>query len=327
MLKLFPLLLFCVSTVVLGQGTTAKYEWSTEASDILKEIQDDSGVPSDTLGIRNVFLGPDFPLTRLRKNVAKEELVALTSHDNPIVRCYAFKALTMVSEPDAFAVLIKHLQDTVEVQVYAGCLGSEDYVGDFFMSTYSGREAITHDSAHLVRVDSLLLFTPNKLVARDAAARRAGDEKKYYERIRELAIHERFFGALLALAKFRKDRDAAIILNTKVNDKWNKNVSRTPAIIAVSGFVHPSFFPSLATAVDQLVANPGSEKPILLFRAIVAYGNTQSRDLLSRIFEIPDRKIRQANLEDLSRTLIVNSNPVYNDLRKRLGIKLIASAK
>lgn len=130
---------------------------SDEAKAVLTEIETDNIVPSDTMGLRFEYLPKDYPLTVLREKLQVNELVMLTKHNNPIVRCYAFKALTMVSEQEAFSLLAHHFQDTAQVYTHAGCFGKDVLVGDFFVSVFKGSETKRIDSTYLRALDSFLI--------------------------------------------------------------------------------------------------------------------------------------------------------------------------
>src|SRR5688572_15665433 len=81
-----------------GQSDFDVNKLSADGKSILAKIETDDYVPSDSMGFW--FPVPkDYPLTVLRKKLGVAELMELVKHHNPIVRCYAFKALTMVSEP------------------------------------------------------------------------------------------------------------------------------------------------------------------------------------------------------------------------------------
>jgi hypothetical protein len=159
---------------------------SIEGKAIVSEIHKYNSVPFDTtLAFRVKYLPKDYPLTRLREKLAIDELTELTKHNDPIVRCFSFKALTQRDESAAFLVVKHHLQDTTKVSAYRGCFGGIEFVGDYFVGVFQGREAISHDTTHLYTLDSLLIFIPNKLKSRSDAIKRAGEKGKYYSRIKE----------------------------------------------------------------------------------------------------------------------------------------------
>ena len=292
---------------------------SDDAKTIVAIIEEEDMVPSDTMGLRSGYLPKDYPLTLLRQKLTIDELVYLTNHKNPVVRSYAFKALTMMNEPAAFDILKDHLQDTIKVSTYYGCFRSDEYVGDFFVSAYRGREAVSHDSIHLNLLDSLLIFTPNKLRSRDHAIRNAAQRGKYYNRIRDFVVNEKLGAGIIALAHFKNPDDVDIIMETAPSGgALFEDHPLGTTLFAISLFPDPGFLPFLEHHLPSMMTRPPDLECRFLYRAISNYNNKKAKDLLSQPLQIPDRALRVEHLEALSEVLKKNSHPVYDDLRRRL---------
>ncbi|MBL0740718.1 hypothetical protein [Chryseolinea lacunae] len=291
---------------------------SNEAKGIVSLIENDDTVPSNTMGLHAGYLPKDYPLTLLREKLTIEELVELTNHNSPIVRWYGFKALTQRSENAAFQVITSHLQDTIQISTYSSCLERDEFVGDYFLDVFRGHEAISHDSLHSNTLDSLLIFTPNKLEARNWAIRRAGKKLKYYSKIREVAITDRLAGAVIALANFKRAEDADIIMEMKVTGEPFRHYPLATTFFAISKFPHPKFLPFLEDHLQQIMSKPPGVESSFFYQAISNYNNKQGGVLLARGFQINDKALRSKHLEELSRALTKNSNPIYKDLRKRI---------
>lgn len=319
-MKLYTLIfLSCGALTSFAQSGFEFSKLSAEGRSILKRIETYESVPADTLGIKFEFLPKDYPQSVLRERVPIVELKELTNHHNPIIRCYAFKALTMVSEPEAFSVLKKHFQDTVVISTHHGCFKSDEFVGDFFINVYRGPEAILHDSSHAKVLDSLLIFLPNKLNARSTAMQRMVPNEKYYQRIRAIVIKEKNFGALIGLAKFEKVQDIELIMTTTVKAEWlYTRLSHLANFQAIRQFRHPAFLPFLTNHLERIVTTFPDNDCGFLYLIISEYENKSAHELLSRPFQITDDQIRSKHLLELSKVLKRNSNPIYNDLRQRL---------
>lgn len=295
---------------------------SDEGRAILAKIERDNSVPSDTMGLRFEYLPKDYPLTVLREELEVNELLMLTKHNNPIVRCYAFKALTMVSEEEAFQILPQHFQDTSQVYTHFGCFGKHLSVGDFFVSVFKGMETKRIDSARLRKLDSILIFTPNKLKARSYAMQAMKPDRRYYSRVREIVINEKDFGALIGLAKFRRPEDIHLITTTATGGQWPYDSRPYLANLqAIREFPHPQFLSFLEVQLDESINSGDCSSCWLLYYDIAGIQNREAHQLLNRSFQIADPKIRSKHLLELSRALKMNQNPIYDALRKKLQLE------
>jgi hypothetical protein len=320
-------ILIAISLMLAGLPVSAQWVFnpdklSADAKAILSKVENDKSVPSDTMGIRFGNVPKDFPLTLLREKLTIDELLELTNHNNPIVRCYGFKALTQRDENAAFQVITNHLQDTIEIRTSHGCLGSDEFVGDYFVGVFGGHEAISHDPLHLNTLDSLLIFTPNKLEARNGAIRFAGKKGKYYDRIKEIAVNDKLAGAVIALAGFKRAEDVDIIMETKVTGEPFRYYTLATTFFAISQFQHPKFLPFLEDHLQPIMSEAPHVESSFLYRAISNYNNKEASALLARAFQITDKELRLKHLEQLSRVLTTNASPVYNDLRKKIAAEI-----
>ena len=212
-----------------------------------------------------------------------------------------------------------HLQDTIVISTNHGCFRSDAFVGDFFIDVYRGHEAILHDSSHTNILDSLLIYVPNKLNARTSAMQKMTPNEKYYQKIRTIVIEEKNVGALILLAKFRKEEDIDLIMNTTVKAEWPyKRLTHLANFQAIRQFRHPAFLPFLERHIERIVTTSPDNDSRFLYLIISEYENKLASELLSRVFKIADNQIRAEHLEELSRVLKRTSNPIYNNLLKRL---------
>ena len=70
----------------------------------------------------------------LQAKASEKELIALTSHKNATVRCYAFKALLSRESSGIMQIIKGHAMDTATVYTLFGCLGGSQEVRDYFIT-------------------------------------------------------------------------------------------------------------------------------------------------------------------------------------------------
>ena len=71
---------------------------------------------------------------QLKKIATMDQMVALTKHENPAVRCYAFQSLANKKSDQVFPILLSHLQDTAFVFARNGCFTGNVHVRDYFIA-------------------------------------------------------------------------------------------------------------------------------------------------------------------------------------------------
>ncbi|MFK7907830.1 MAG: hypothetical protein AB8B69_22050, partial [Chitinophagales bacterium] len=66
----------------------------------------------------------------LKEVALEEELILLTDHKSPAVRCYAFQVLVDKQSENTFEILKKHLKERASVETMHGCIVMREMVGD-----------------------------------------------------------------------------------------------------------------------------------------------------------------------------------------------------
>lgn len=226
----------------------------------------------------------------------------------------------MVSEEEAFSILPQHFQDTAQVYTHAGCFGKDVSVGDFFVGVFKGWETKRIDSTYLRALDSLLIFTPNLLMARSYAMQAMKPDSRYYARVREIVTNERDFGALIGLAKFKRAEDIHLIMTTVVDGRhWIYGTFPYLANLqAIREFPHPEFLSFLELHLEEVLNNETCPSCMLLYYDIAAIGNPKAQEILNRPFLISDANIRLKHLIELAQALQMHKGTMYNNLRKKL---------
>ena len=154
------LLVATPSLCVPGEATSV--ELSNKTSQIVNEIAVDGCYVNDFLGI------PPQPSAQWERylylvhHAGSDELVTLTDHDSPVVRCYSFKALANRKDPRIHEILLTRLYDQEIVQTSFGCIVERESVGDVCHSVAVPKCLTEREKAE---VDSIVLFyehAPNK---------------------------------------------------------------------------------------------------------------------------------------------------------------------
>jgi hypothetical protein len=130
---------------------------------ILKDIEEINRVGDRIVSLQGEELDYD---VELKKVASTEQLIGLTNHKNPAVRCYAFKALSKNHSDIVFQVLLNHLNDTLNVHVVNGCIGKNQKVSEFFIETVSNKtetDMYKLDKTERKTLDSILNSKSNPI--------------------------------------------------------------------------------------------------------------------------------------------------------------------
>ncbi len=240
---------------------------------------------------------------KLKRRATKAELIALTNCLSPVVRCYAFWALSLDHPTvDLLPIVLDHIKDTAKVEVDIQDYLSEEAipVGDFFIDV--AKQVVDYDSKKLnsnqmAILDSVLLYLPdNYLLAKEYAIRNIEPTEAIYPRIRELAIEDHYKMAMVKLAQYQKEEDVELILS-KFRSYWNnrRDVNNRGNVdyiyMAISEFPHPDFF-----AILEEISQVALKKEYIgfhqsFYKAIAAYKNEKALDLLKLLyFECADQR-------------------------------------
>jgi hypothetical protein len=147
----------------------------------------------------------------LKETATTEELIKYTGDKRPIVRTYALKCLDDRKYDKLFQIAVRHLQDTAKV-MSSGHRSKDVYVGDFFVRVQNISEI------ERKQLDSIILYTDNKLFYLNGLLSEIEPIERHYERIKNLADKNEF--AVIALAKFRKESDIDFISNQILKNSY-----------------------------------------------------------------------------------------------------------
>lgn len=262
-------------------------------------------------------------LSQLLSVATKKELMTLTTYSNGVVRCYAFWALLQKQPIDLLPILIKHVSDTERIQTQFGDLGGREKVGDFMINIATPEDVdVTSgklDPAGLAILDSILIYTPNELYAKDKAIEMAQPTEALYPRIRELAVKEGNQSAIVTLAKYRKPQDVSLILHNRDNSS-NKDEGYFYTYRAIAQFPHPDFMPLLRKNLLQTLGDSHYDNEwSALYGAIATYKSPEALELL----EVPFTKVKYPEIRTYHIGFVFAAveridDPIYDDLKWEL---------
>lgn len=256
--------------------------------------------------------------TALQKVATKGELQELTNHPNGVVRCYSFWALTYDSSINLLPIIIKHIPDEENVSTMFGCIVSGEKVGDFFISLVTP-QYVDPNSKKLTPeefnyLDSILIYTPNKLYAKESAINRVLLNESSYERVRELVLKEKNQSALVTLAKFKRKQDIPLILNNKLTGERYDQLFFTYK--AISEFPDNAFLPLLKKSLYEAIDKGAwSTEWRELYKAIASFKNDTALELLKVPFtQTKHENIRQYHIDFIFGAVQDFYTQIYNEL-------------
>ncbi|WP_346883965.1 hypothetical protein [uncultured Algibacter sp.] len=259
--------------------------------------------------------------TDLKKNATEQELLLLTEHPNPVVKCYAFDLLVKQRNKNSFNILKDNLRDTTSVSTQYGCIGSMTRVNDYFIESmlrpYSDNEYLTESDKKTL--DSLILFTPNLISNnKNRLLERIEPKEKYYDRIRELAINENN-SAIIAISKYLKTSDIELINSLLKNEDTDIQFY---GLKAVKNFPNENSFEYIKKIHSVEIKKPTSFNYAMLrelYQSIVNYKNENSRNLLEKTINESDGYTKQYHSEFIWLALKKYPNEIYNGIVEQLN--------
>lgn len=295
-----------------------KAKISRKTKQIVAKIQKENMLMSSAVGAGGSRPKQFDNFTDLQKTATRFELQELTNHPNGVVRCYSFWALTYDTSISLLPIIIKHIPDEENVSTMFGCIVSSEKVGDFFISLvtpqYVDINSKRLDSSQLALIDSILIYTPNNLYAKQDAISRAKLTEAFYARARDLIINDKNQEALVALAKYQKKQDIPLILKNKIGNKPDDGYFFTYR--AISEFPHPDFIPLLEKNLKQTLSDDHfSTEWRELYKAIASYKNNKAIELLTIPFtQVKHENIREYHIDFVFGALQKFQSPLYDDL-------------
>jgi len=187
---------------------------------------------------------------QLQKTATTDELLEYIDDKRPVVKIYAIKCLDDRKYGNLFQLAVKHIHDTNKVRE-AGHRSRDVYVGDFFVGIQNISEI------ELRQLDSIILYTDNKLFYLNRLLSEIEPNERHYERIRYLADKNEF--AVIALAKYRKESDIDLISTQILKNSYF-------TIEAIEIFPAEPFKKNLLTLREQGYNYYGTELAVAVYK-------------------------------------------------------------
>lgn len=301
-----------------GQSSYDRAKISKQTQRIVAKIEKVNELMSSTVYSAGVRPPQYDNFTELQKTATQSELMELTSHSNGVVRCYAFWALSLDDSVSLLPIVIDHIGDTAMVKTQFGCIGSREKVGDFFISIVTPQYVDVRSKkltpAEYDYLDSILIYTPNNLSAKENAISRAKSDESLYKRVRELVLKENNQSALVTLAEFKREQDIPLILNNKLNDERDNRLFFTYR--AISKFPDNAFLPFLRKSLYEAISDGAwSTEWRELYRAIASFRNDTALQLLKVPFtKTKHENIRQYHIDFIFGAVQDFYTPIYDEL-------------
>lgn len=257
---------------------------------------------------------------KLKNTASYDELILLTNHPNGVVRAYALWAISYKKDADIFSIVKKHLTDDEVIESQFGCVHSREVVGDLMLelATQEYPDPLTKKltPAENKLLDSLLIYSPNRLRARNRAIANAKPTPKFYLRARSLYVTEHNQQALVAMSKFKRESDVKFILDNEDTAASSSNERYFYTYQAMANFPRPEFLPFLKANLHKTASKVAfSGEWSELYRAIAAQKNKAAVSLLNIRFRTTPNARRMFTYQ----ATLDNYDPIYDDILWRIG--------
>ena len=315
-------LILLISQVSFGQ------EIRTEVKKIIGKIAKENMYKSAVVGFGGQRTTQWENFEKLKEKTTDEELIILTEHKYPVVRCYSFQALAERNHYKTYDILLKHLTDNDRVKTIRGCIASSQSVGDFFHNIVTKNyRSITSYKLHAKQkhhLDSILLFDKHvKLSAKISLLDTINPKEEYYERIKEIYNENNILTAptaLIAISKYKKEEDIELIIQwLEKKDTDNQYYG----LRAVKNFPNSKFFPYIEKIQKQEIKKlTGFNYSLIraLYLAVVQYKNKESRVLIENTLDNTTSSTLEYHSEHIWLALTKYPAPVYKGLKKRIKL-------
>lgn len=308
---------------------TSQFSYSQKISKkiqkVVDKIAEDNMYKSSAVGYAGERTKQWDRFEELKKRATDEELIILTNHKSPAVKCYSFQALAERKSPKTFEILLNHLKDTDVIETFQGCIVSVQLVGDFFLNVvtpnYISISAYKLNEVQKNTVDSILIFDDKvKLVAKSYLLERISPKDVFYTRIKQIYEEENNKSAIIAISKYRKDEDKELIAKWLMKEKTNDQYY---GLRAVRNFPDSYFFPYLEKIQQQEIKKPtGFNYPLIrmLYLSTVQYKNKESRELIENTLKNAEKSTLKYHSEYIWLALTKYPDSIYSGIVETIEI-------
>jgi hypothetical protein len=318
MKRLSMIFLTVLTISTLSQTSIGGEDTSRDLNDIVSKIARKNILMGDAVGVAGVKPGQYTRFERLQRLADEDDLRKLTDHKNGVVRSYAYWALVERESTGIFSILLSHLRDTDKIMTQFCCPRYLIAVGDFFINI--AREHLSEDQ--IAELDNRLIFENNiELSAKNELLRYLKPNTKYYDRLMQIIKTEYNPFAIIALARFRVEKDIKYILSLFLfkNTHWHYL-----GLTAIREFPHPKLFSLLVKMHEIEIKRPyGFDDPKkirMMYKAIVQYKDKESLALLQKTIEQGTPKVLEYHVPDIWLAIDMYPDEIYREFKVNLKL-------
>lgn len=305
--------------ILLISQVSYSQEISKRIQQVVDKIEEDNMYKSSAIGYAGERTKQWDRFVKLKKNATDEELIILTNHKSPAVKCYSFHALAERKNQKTFEILLNHLKDTDVVETFQGCIVSSQSVGDFFLDVvtpnYISLSTYKLNKVQKNTVDSILLFDAEiKLAAKSYLLESINPKAIFYTRIKEIYEKENSKSALIAISKYQKQEDKELIAKWLTKEKTNDQYY---GLRAVRNFPDSCFFPFIEKIQQQEIKKPtGFNYSLIrmLYLTTVQYKDKKSRELIENTLYNAKESTLEYHSEYIWLALTKYPDPIYSGI-------------
>ena len=250
----------------------------------------------------------------LKNTLTSEELIILTNHKSPLVRCYSYKSLLERNDSSIYDVLKVKISDSEELIERYGSVRSKTTVGDYVVEI-TKINGVFPDK----EIDSLVLFTDTEIDYRNNLLLNIEPKESFYNRIKELGLSKNSF-AIVALSKFNKRSDYNLFRTFKYKNEligmqsYNSNYFYCKVIESVhyKGAQH-----NLSNLQEKNLNNK-TRGSVSINKALLSFKNEEAYISLLKELEFENKNGYDSHSRELFIAVQDNKDSIFQELKWRL---------
>ncbi len=254
----------------------------------------------------------------------QEELVALTDHKSPAVRCYAFWALLEEHYPGSKEILINHLNDNEIVKTFDDEDVYQHKVGDYFLKLMTNGTPAhftkkLSDEEYEEIMQSIIADESNALSSKEEYLIKLPATEDSRTALKKFIQLTNSGKALVRLAEFQDERDLALIKKFFRESEGDNYY----ALQAARNFPDPSFTENLLGIHSNELTKRNNVKEIdllILYQALVQIDDPAIKEALESGLKVKKRPIREAHAKYIWLALQKFPESSFIDIKSKINI-------
>lgn len=261
-----------------------------------------------------------YPYQYLKNEVDIPTLIKLTDYPHPYIRLYAFTALSERDSTHIFDIITSHLMDTCKIENSYADMGSWDPVVDLML--YQGIEMLSKEQKDSLK--DIIFFDYSFLISYYYLLPHLAPEEKYYKQIRNDAIGYYSYPSIVALSKYKKQKDIPIIKQAFKTEAFLSHNWHTAQLFqAISYFPDTAFLELLLNYPETVFEKSYSiyNEFNYFYPALAQYKCKESITVFEEC--VSPKHYRMNGYLDINKAKIIvaledNYDTIYSDLFKKL---------